>query len=61
MIVQLEGALNQAADVDGLLLRGSGPRELEKILDDASGAAGLPVREIELAFNGFIGAHPLAQ
>src|SRR5215472_2739837 len=61
VLVQLKGALDQIVDVEKLLLGRSGTRELQKVLDDACGAAGLAMGEIELALEGLIGRRALAQ
>ena len=53
VFVQLEGAIDNAIEIDGFFLWRSGPGKLEKILDDASGAAGLTVSQFELALGGF--------
>ena len=45
----------------GFFLRRGGTREFEKILDDARGAAGLAMRQIELALGGFVEACAFAQ
>src|ERR1700722_954832 len=61
MVVQLKGALDQVADTERLLLRGCGTREFEEILHDARRAAGLAMRQIELALGGIVEAFALAQ
>src|SRR6266852_6107214 len=61
MLVQLQSALYEAVDVERFLVRRRRARELEKILDDTSGAARLPMREFELALGWFIGPFPFAE
>src|SRR5437899_317164 len=61
MFVQLEGSLEEAIDVERSFLGRSRAREFEKILDDARGAPGLPVRKIQLALAGVIGSLAFAE
>ena len=61
MLVELQGAFDETVDVERLLLRRSGTRELQKILHDAGGAASLTVGEFQLAFCGIVEAFAFAQ
>src|SRR6266446_4530934 len=61
MLVQLQSALDEAVDVERFLVRGRGARELEEILDDARGAARLPMGEFQLSLGRVIGAFPLSE
>ena len=61
MFVELERALDEVADVERFFLWRGGAREFEQVLDDASGAAGLAMGEVELALGGFVDACAFAQ
>ena len=54
MFLKLKRALDEIVDVEKFFLSGSGAREFEQVLHDARGAAGLAMREIELAGEGFV-------
>src|ERR1700676_849636 len=53
VFMQLEGAVYDAIEIDRFFLRRGRPGKLEKILNDASGAACLAMGQFELAFDGF--------
>src|SRR6266481_3908041 len=61
MILELQRAVDDDVEVQGLFLRGSWTRKLEKILDDARGAASLAVRHFELALGVIVHALALAE
>jgi hypothetical protein len=61
MFVQLKGALEKIVNVKSFLLRRCRAGEFEKILDDASGTAGLAVRKVKLALGGIVDASALAK
>src|SRR5579859_352071 len=52
MLVQLQSAVDDAVEIDGLLLGRGRPGEFEKILNDACGAASLAMSQFELALGG---------
>src|SRR6267378_1177386 len=61
VFLQLQRALEKVVEIEGLFLWRSGAREFQKILDDARGAAGLAVRQFQLASGGIIGSFTLAE
>src|SRR4029077_10867784 len=54
VLVQLQSAFDNRAEVDSLLLRRGRAGKFQKILHDASRATLLPVGQVELALHGFI-------
>lgn len=61
VFVKLERALDDAIEIDGFFLGRGRAGEFEKILNDASGAAGLAMGEFELALGGLRVALAFAQ
>ena len=51
----------KVADVERFFLRRGRARKFEQVLDDARGAAGLAMREIELALGGVVEAGAFAE
>src|SRR5579883_154194 len=54
MLVKLQSALDEAVEIERLLLRRGRAGKLEKILNNARGAASLAMREFKLAAHGFV-------